>query len=562
MKKAIILLSFLLPLSSITAQSEKKENLFRVPFDFPLYLSGNFAELRSNHFHGGLDFKTEGVEGKPIRCIADGYISRITVSPGGYGNALYITHNNGYTSVHGHLKAFTPEVTDVLEKYQYANETFEVNMEFDASRFPVKRGEIVALAGNSGYSFGPHLHLEIRETETNEPIDPLLFYMDKVKDTTSPRAGSLMVYPQSNKGIAGGATTKRAYPFTAAKKVESPIEAWGKIGFGISAYDYMDGTSNIYGVYSVTLLADGKEIFRSVADKFSFSENRMINSWTDFEEYRKHGKWYMKSFIAPGNKLRMLRANENRGLVFINEERDYQFEYILADAAGNTSRYRFTVRGREHDIPIIEISGRHHLLWNQANIVQELGMELDIPKGMLYDDYKLKTKVIYDSAAVSFVYQLHDKIIPLDGYCPISIALRYQPIEDTSKYYIASRQGKWQGYAGGKYEDGWMKGRIRETSTYLVAIDTIPPKITPEGQSNWGRSGMISFKISDGETGIKSYKGYIDGQFVLFEYSSKNRRLTCRLEKTPVKKGGSHTLKLNVTDMCDNTNTEEYEFNY
>ena len=137
----------------VSAQ-EKQEKPFISPFDFPLSLSGNFGELRSNHFHGGVDFKTQGVVGKPIRCIADGYVSRVTVTPGGYGQAVYMTHDNGYTSVHGHLLEFAPEIAKVVKDYQYEHETFVVDLEFDAGKFPFKQGEIFALAGNEGYSFG------------------------------------------------------------------------------------------------------------------------------------------------------------------------------------------------------------------------------------------------------------------------------------------------------------------------------------------------------------------------------------------------------------------------
>ena len=178
--------------SAINAQSTTPD--FGVPFDFPLLLSGNFGELRSNHFHGGLDFKTQGVTGKPLLAIADGYISKVTVTPGGYGNALYITHDNGYTSVHGHLDRFLPEIASRVHEKQYQEQSFVATLEFGPEEYRVSRGDIVAYAGNTGYSFGPHLHMEIRTTDTNEPIDPLPFYKDKIMDNIAPRATHIMVY--------------------------------------------------------------------------------------------------------------------------------------------------------------------------------------------------------------------------------------------------------------------------------------------------------------------------------------------------------------------------------
>ena len=257
---------------------EKSINPFISPFDFPLLLSGNFGELRANHFHGGVDFKTQGVVGKPIRCIADGYISRVTVTPGGYGQAVYITHDNGMTSVHGHLHQFMEEVHKVVEAYQYEHETFAVDLEFGPDKFPLKQGEVFALAGNEGYSFGPHLHMEIRKTDTGEYIDPLQFYTDLVKDTTAPRATHVMLYPQAGKGVVNGSSRKKIISLSG----RSPLTAWGQIAAGIKAYDYMDGTSNNYGVRSVTLLVDSMEVFRSTVDGFLPNENRMINAWTDY----------------------------------------------------------------------------------------------------------------------------------------------------------------------------------------------------------------------------------------------------------------------------------------
>ena len=304
---------------------EKPENPFISPFDFPLLLSGNFGELRANHFHGGVDFKTQGVVGKPIRCIADGYISRVTVTPGGYGQAVYITHDNGLTSVHGHLHKFMTEVEKVVEAYQYEHETFVVDLKFDETKFPLKQGEVFALAGNEGYSFGPHLHMEIRKTDTEEHIDPLLFFMNRVKDTTAPRATQVMLYPLPGKGVVNGSAQKKKVPLS---NRQMPIEAWGQIAAGIKAFDYMDGTSNNYGVRSVKLFVDSVEVFGSTMESFLPDENRFINAWTDYEEHVAHNSWFMRSQILPGNTWRMLRANNAKGVVTIDEERPYKFCYV------------------------------------------------------------------------------------------------------------------------------------------------------------------------------------------------------------------------------------------
>ena len=540
-------------LPGVQAQ-EKPGNPFVSPFDFPLLLSGNFGELRANHFHGGVDFKTQGVVGKPIRCIADGYISRVTVTPGGYGQAVYITHGNGYTSVHGHLHKFMTEVEQVVEAYQYEHATFAVDLTFGPDRFPLKQGEVFALAGNEGYSFGPHLHMELRKTDTGEYIDPLQFYTDIIKDKTAPRATHIMLYPQAGKGVVAGSSKKKALSLAA---LQTPVKAWGKIAVGIKAYDYMDGTSNNYGVRSVTLLVDSVEVFRSTVDGFLPDENRMINAWTDYEEYATRGSWFMRSQILPGNTWRMLQADEEGGVVTINEERLYDFCYVLEDLYGNRRTYRFKVQGKEQPIEPL-YKGKHYLSWNQGNVIQKPGMELVIPKGMLYEDVDLNCKVIADSLNISFDYRLHDRPVPLHAGCSLMIGVRNYPIPDMTKYYVVRKYKGRKASAGGYFEEGFMHANIRELGTYSVALDTVAPRIVPLNRPQW-KGGNIRFKIRDAETGIKDYKVYIDGAFVLFKFSSKNAMLSC-MHPSRIKKGMKHRMEVVITDYCGNVAREEYQF--
>ncbi len=282
-------------------ETDTGKTSFIPPFDFPITFSGNFGEIRANHFHGGLDFKTGGTIGKPVRALADGHISRIRVTHGS-GYVLDVAYDNGYSTINRHLSAFVGDVARRVEDLQYEKESWEVEITPEPGEYPVKAGQIIALSGNTGYSFGPHLHLDMIETATDEYIDPLPFFMDKVKDKTAPRAEGIMLFPQPGKGVVEGKQARRAFPAHPAK----PITAWGLIGAGIRAYDYMDGVQNKYGVKTVILEVDGEEVFRSTVDRFAYEENRYINSWT-------HGQ-YMKSFIEPGNRLRMLQAsNGNRG---------------------------------------------------------------------------------------------------------------------------------------------------------------------------------------------------------------------------------------------------------
>ena len=536
--------------SGYAQETDTDKPSFISPFDFPITFSGNFGEIRANHFHGGLDFKTGGTIGKPVRALADGYISRIRVTHGS-GYVLDVAYDNGYSTINRHLSAFVGDVARRVEDLQYEKESWEVEITPEPDEYPVKAGQIIALSGNTGYSFGPHLHLDMIETATDEYIDPLPFFMNKVKDKTAPRAEGIMLFPQPGKGVVEGKQTRRAFPAHPTK----PITAWGLIGAGIRAYDYMDGVQNKYGVKTVILEVDGEEVFRSTIDRFAYEENRYINSWT-------HGQ-YMKSFIEPGNRLRMLQvSNGNRGLVEINEERPYRFVYTLSDALGNTSKVRFTVQGQKTIIAPVECREKYALKWDKVNYLQEPGLELVIPKGMLYDDVLLNYSVRADSGDIAFTYQLNDTRIPMHNACDLRIGLRRRPVEDVTKYYVAgvtARGGKYR--IGGKYEDGVMKVRIRDLGTYTVAVDTVPPVITPVNQAQWGRTGKIIFKAKDKETGINTYRGTIDGKYALFgKPNSISGNLVCELDPKHVEKGGKHVVEMTVTDGCGNRTTEQFEF--
>lgn len=536
--------------SGYAQETDTDKPSFIPPFDFPITFSGNFGEIRANHFHGGLDFKTGGTIGKPVRALADGYISRIRVTHGS-GYVLDVAYDNGYSTINRHLSAFVGDVARRVEDLQYEKESWEVEITPEPDEYPVKAGQIIALSGNTGYSFGPHLHLDMIETATDEYIDPLPFFMNKVKDKTAPRAEGIMLFPQPGKGVVEGKQTRRAFPAHPTK----PITAWGLIGAGIRAYDYMDGVQNKYGVKTVILEVDGEEVFRSTVDRFAYEENRYINSWT-------HGQ-YMKSFIEPGNRLRMLQAsNGNRGLVDINEERPYRFVYTLRDALGNISKVRFTVQGQKTTIAPVEHREKYALKWDKVNYLQEPGLELVIPKGMLYDNVLLNYSVRADSGDIAFTYQLNDTRIPMHDACDLRIGLRRRPVEDMTKYYVAgvtARGGKYR--IGGKYEDGVMKVRIRDLGTYTVAVDTVPPVITPLNQAQWGRTGKIIFKAKDKETGINTYRGTIDGKYALFgKPNSISGNLVCELDPKYVEKGGKHVVEMTVTDGCGNRTTGQFEF--
>ena len=559
----LYLIGFLAGVMSLMAQTP--EPRFGAPFDFPLYLSGNFGELRSNHFHGGLDFKTQGVVGKPLLAIADGYISKVTVTPGGYGNALYLTHDNGYTSVHGHLDRFLPEIAALVHKKQYEEQAFAVTLEFGPDEFRFRQGEVVAYAGNTGYSFGPHLHMEIRKTATNEPIDPLPFYKDKIEDNIAPRATRIMIYGDEYRGkvsldkpMKGVAEVDGKIIFNSQFLIFNSLTAWGRISAAISANDYMNGTHNSYGVRYVRLYVDDRLVSSSDVDRFSFDENRLINSWTDYAEQRTTGRWYMRASIAENNELRMLRADEQRGWVTIDEERDYHFRYELEDLYGNRSTYRFVVRGKRMEIPSRVPSYYYLMDASRDSRFYAQGFELWMSQGTLFDDVELDYHVMPSESDQAPIYQLTTTRIPLRRAAEITLPTHKSESVDGSKLYVARVDGKRRTYCGGTYQYGRITANITELGSYTVCADTIAPKITPIGSTSWRKQGRIVLRIADGETGIRDYRGTIDGRWVLFKYSSKNARLTCDLRAEGIGPG-HHQVEIKVTDMRGNVRVVSYE---
>ena len=539
----------------LSAQAQHvQESKFCSPFDFPILLSANFGELRPNHFHNGLDIKTQGVTGKPIHCIADGYVSRVAVLHGGYGQAIYVTHPNGLTSVYGHVISFAKNIQAYVRQYQYAHETFVCDLKFQPGQFPVKKGDIIALSGNEGASAGPHLHLELRHTETGEYIDPMPYCKHLLKDDKAPVGSLIGIYPIQGKGVVNGASHKK---LLAIGNLKQPVHAWGEIYTGISAKDYMDGTSNFYGVHSVTLYVDSVQVFNSTTDKVLPDENRMINGFTDYEELTRTRRLIMRSYKLPGNRLRLLHTNENRGAVTIDEERDYHFRYVLEDNFGNRRTYQFIVKGKRQDIPEYKPEANEMLYWNRTNVIQKPGMELVVPRYHVYENVPLRTDMRGDSSRIAFDYILDAGRTPIHSYCDLSIGLRHMPVADTTKYYIVQKAGKWRSSMGGKYASGWIKTRVRSLGTFSVDVDTIAPQITPIGQGGWRTSRNIRFRIKDMESGIGSYKVYIDGKFVLF---GLKKGILVIQDPEKVKKGVPHKLEVTVTDQCGNMARKEYKF--
>lgn len=520
------------------------------PLDIPLYLSGNFGELRSNHFHSGIDFKTQGVIGKKVKSVKGGFISRISVSPYGYGRAVYIDHPDGTTSVYAHLDHFINKIEQAVLDSQYRKETFAVNLFFTPDIFPLSQGEVFAYSGNTGGSGGPHVHFEFRDTKTEIPFDPLPFFKDKIKDTTPPDIRGIMIFPIDNKGLVNGSTKKQAVAISSDKKgISQTITAWGEIGIGIKAYDRMNETSNIYGVNEIVLKVDGEEVYHSIMDSFSFDDTRYLNSYIDYEDWIENRSFYMKSFTDPGNYLGVNHCLDN-GLIHINEERTYKIEYKLIDVYGNKSFLQFNIQGKKSNISEKSL-GEVNFFYNKDNYYSGKGIELEIPRKMLYSnmiDVSIDTVTAYTSFAP--LYKIISRT-PLHSYCPISLEVTKDSHSKPSQYGIVQVIKEKKSWLGGEYKEGKVVGRIRELGDFTIMVDSIPPVITPVAEAKWMQNKKISFKISDDLSGVKEYKGTLDGEFILFEYDAKSKSLFHIFDVRRTKKE-FRTLELKVIDGAGN----------
>lgn len=424
---------------------------YHSPVDYQITLAGNFGEPRPNHFHGGLDIKTDNVEGKHIYAIGDGYVSRLTVGISGFGNAVYVTHPEGYTSVYCHLKRFSPKLERMVRRTGRHDE--QIDLHFTPLDFPVSQGQLIAISGNTGHSTGPHLHLEIHDTRTWDMMDPLEFIAPYVNDSVAPQAHSFMACPVAGKGVFNGGSGKQTFGF-ASNRLDDEFTAWGKVGFALWADDYMQGVYNHYGIRETILTVDGQEVFRANVGRIPVYSNRQVNSWGDYDHWLHHKTWYMRSYIPKGVTLPILQADENGGYVVFDEERPYQIRYILRDYTGNESHYEFTVHGVKTPINPIPPIPPVNVHYDRLSLISLPGMQLTIPAGMVEEALDVRPKV--EAGKISPRYTFAQQPCPLFGWVELSIAIPRGV--DTSRLYIDSGGHDM----GGVCQDGWITTRIRE----------------------------------------------------------------------------------------------------
>ncbi len=539
---------------------------FIFPLDVPPLLSANFGELRENHFHTGLDFKTQGVEGKWVRSVADGWVSRISIKRGGYGKALYISHPNGTTTVYGHLRDLSPRLDSVLKAAQYRDHSYFEELTFESGLLPVRQGEVVAYSGNTGGSAGPHLHFEVRDTESEDPLDPLLWYSARIADKTAPRIRSMALYACPGEGVLSSGADCHVFD-----KPSSLPKVWGKIALGVSANDYMDGTSNYYGICRVRLLVDSHEVFCQEINRLPFDQSRYINLMTDYSLHYQKNIWMIRMYREACNPLEIYSHLENDGWLVIDEERPYEVCCELTDRHGNATQWTFRLQGARMEaqtpkdtLPVLYPDMANDCVFRDAGF--------SIPKNALYYPVRLNyTQRTCDSVSpnpyYSDCYGLLDSWIPLHTPMKARVRIQRDCLKDKSDYYLArrSKSGQWT-YVGGEYEveeDGsetgqptsqaYLTAELSSTGEYVVMADSIAPKIIIPNIDKESKNSFLRIKVSDDASGVASYEVFVDGQWTLFEDDYKKGSVFGMISLDPdVPEQQKHSIKVRAWDNCQN----------
>ncbi len=550
----------------LAAQNHTNGESFSSPLKLPFSFSGNFGELRPAHFHSGLDFRTQGKTGVPVYAAKDGYVSRISVSPTGYGNALYLTHSDGSTTVYGHLSRFLPIIADYVRDKQYYTENYQINVSLSPGEIDFKKGDLIAWSGNTGNSGGPHLHFEVRNTKSERAENPL-FYLPQIKDNSAPVISSFYIYPLTENSHVNKSTSKRRFPVIKTQNVyslsnSSSIEVFGKIGFGVEAADDYSGVGIKCGIYAARLIYDGETVFGFKMNNLSFDQTRYANSEMDYEENKLNQRRVHRLYLQPGNELDIYGPVVNSGVLDLEDGETHTIQIVVSDAFDNQTSVKFKVVSRTCQLPVIKSPSAIFFTYDHNNTFKNDEVKVSIPKGALYESfnffYDTKPKI---KGCYSKIQKIHNPTVPLQK--PINLSIKAEGLPDhlEEKSLIVSVDNAGHRYSiGGEYSLGWVTAPTNEFGNYAVSVDTIPPTITSlciNDKKTLTNKKEIQFIITDNLSGIKIFRGEIDDKWVLFEFNPKTKIISYTFDKKRMDFGKNHHLSLVVTD--NKNNKSEYK---
>lgn len=561
MKFPVFLLFFT---SVIFAQTDYPHDYFKPPLDVPLLLSGNFGELRKNHFHSGLDIRTQQREGLNVFAVADGYVSRIKISTFGYGKAIYITHPNGFTSVYAHLQKAVGNIEEYIKSKHYSLQSFEIDLKLNPDELPVKQCDLIGFSGNSGGSGGPHLHFEIRDTYSEEIINPLLFgFNSLVFDHKPPVLNSLKVYPLDDNSVVN--ESKIPFLINLFKQSDGVylaenIKASGKIGFSINAIDFFDFTSDTNGLYNVQSFLNGKPSFGYQFECFSFDQSRYVNALLDYPMFVKTKQRFQKLFMKNPYPLNIIKTDDKLGIIEVLPNLNSNYKIELSDFHGNKIQVNIPISYSNFPAKVskAQSKSKYFLKASIDNIYKKDKVSVFVPANAFYEDFYLNFDVKGNK-----IY-FHDDSVALHKDISVSIEDTLETNDNKDKIFIASvENGKLS------YNSTILKGNQWVTYTknlgeFTMAKDLVPPTIKPLNfqEEEWlTNQTSLQLEISDNLSGIKTYNGYLNGKWILFEYDYKTKKIVHLLDESFLL-DGMNDLKIEVTDNLKNSAIFETYFCY
>lgn len=538
-------------------------NYTAMPISLPMSLAGCFAEIRPNHFHSGLDLRTNGKEGEKVYAPNDGYVSRINISAWGGGKVLYITHPDGYRTVYMHLSQFCGAIGRFVEDYQYSNHVYAFDIDLPKDSIKVKKGQLVALTGNTGGSAGPHLHYEIRLAENDQTINPLYFGLT-YSDPIAPTIAGIKLYPANKQATINGKNSElKVFP---ENKGTKEIIVAGRFYTGIYTYDQMEsGSRNKNGIERIELYVDGELLHRYQVPTFMFEETRTVNVLIDYAQYQRNREYYILSRHLRGDRNNFNIAFKDNGYIEFNDNQRHKLEYRVSDYKGNTTTRSITVISdttaklttnsdnlRSNGIPITYFK-RFHL--------DREDFTLDIEPYNIYDNDELIYRTTTASNVLTSVHWtgLRNNALPPHQSIDVALAIP-QGIPDAlrDKLTIVCINGKNKSACPTKEEDGWLKAKSHSFGGFAISLDTTAPTIKEVNFTDGKpcKTNKLVIKISDNLSGVANYNCYINGEWQVAEHDGKTSSL-CVSAKTMHK--GANTVTFSLTDAVGNTTEKTWK---
>lgn len=504
-----------------------QEEILVPPLDGVLKPSGSFGEVRSGHFHTGVDLKTDGKIGMPVRAAKAGTVSRVKVQVKGYGKAIYLSHADGTTSVYAHLSRFSDQVNDWVKTQQYDKENYGVDLNPAAGKFSFKAGDVIAYSGNSGGSGGPHVHFEIRDSNSQHPINPTQHGL-KINDERQPELKTLAIYGHGKSNIEGGNPLYLAIDINDGSwnlSEDDPIEVQGSISFGVGVLDRHSTSENPCGIYSIKLEIDGKPFYSMTLDELSFSTKRYVNTHIDYA-YRSEKRIPVhRTYLSPNNKLDIYDRTDKNGILDVEFGKIYNCKYTINDHFGNVSAIEFSLVGKNVPEKNTVANEPESMFYpNQENSFTSKELRLSVPVNAVYDTLGFQYQMgAPKSGCFSSVHSLCDLGTPLHKYCTVSIKVNEAGKKISNQLLVVSYSKKGKPIAeGGTYKDGWLTTKTRSFGDYAVMADTLKPFIELTNNLVSPQIGdTLKFNIDDDFSGIKTISLMAGSQWLLLEWDYK-----------------------------------------